>query len=108
LTRFGGFFYEVRMSDDDQALLKQLVASVQQVRSELAENTRKTDQILKGFPAGDPDGHRRYHEEVMQQLAERRQLRHELLTHLLKAASWPALAGVCFVLWKYFKAQINS
>jgi hypothetical protein len=78
------------------------------LRTELAENTRKTDLILKGFPDGDPDGHRRYHEEVIQQMADRRKLRQELLTHLLKASSWPALFGVCYVLWKYFKTQINS
>jgi hypothetical protein len=87
---------------EQNEVLQELAA----LREELAENTRKTDLILKGFPQGDPDGHRRYHEEVMQQMAERRKLRQELLTHLLKASSWPALVGVCYVLWRYFKTQL--
>jgi len=93
------------MPDEDKAVLDEMARNLQFVREQVADLHRKTDEVLKGFPAGDPDGHRRYHEEVMQQMAERRRLRQELLTHLLKAASWPALVGVFIVLWKYAKSQ---
>jgi hypothetical protein len=96
------------MDPEHKELMQSIAVSMNLIRAELAENTRSIGQILKGFPEGDPDGHRRYHEEVIQQMSERRKLRQEILTHLLKASSWPALAGVCYVLWKYFKSQVTG
>lgn len=93
------------MGDEDPTGMKELILSVNLLRQEVADNTRKTEQILKGFADSDPEGHRRYHEEVMQAMADRRKLRQEILTHLLKTSAWAALAGICFVLWKYLKSQ---
>lgn len=87
---------------------EELADSQRQILDALAENTRKTDQILKGFPQNDPYGHCRYHEEVMQQMADRRKMRQDVMTHLLKTSSWGALVGILWVLWKYFKQQING
>ncbi|WP_136414410.1 hypothetical protein [Herbaspirillum sp. ST 5-3] len=94
------------LSDEEKALIKDLSDQISAMRGELADNTRKTDQILKGFPQGDPDGHRRYHEEVIQKMADNRKLRQDLITHLAKTGSWLAFAGVVTILFKYFKAQI--
>lgn len=82
-----------------------LAKSIELMRGELAENTRKIDQVLKGFPSGDTDGHRRFHEEVIQQMADRRRIRQELLSHLLKASTWAALTSVVYALWKHFRNQ---
>lgn len=93
---------------EEKDLIKKLTASVEAMRGELAENTRKTEEVLKGFPLGDPDGHRRYHEEVIQQIADRRKLWQELLTHAVKTSTWLALVGIISVLWSHFKASIMS
>lgn len=91
---------------EEKDLLKKLTASVDAMRGELADNTRKTEDVLKGFPQGDPDGHRRYHEEVIQKMADNRKLRQELVVHLAKTSSWLAFVGVLTALYQHFKAQI--
>lgn len=99
--------------------LEQIIESIRQLREsstesfshlrdELHENTRKTDRILKAFPNDDTDGHRSYHEEIIQSMADKRKLRQELITHLLKTSSWAALVGACIALATYFKIWIKS
>lgn len=94
------------LDEEEKALIKNLTDQVAAMRDELADNTRKTDQILKGFPQGDPDGHRRYHEEVIQKMADNRKLRQELVMHLAKTSSWLAFVGVLTAVYHHFKSQI--
>lgn len=77
-------------------------------RNELAANTRMTDQLLSAFPAGDTDGHRRYHESVI----EWRELRNKLVREaLIKVAQSTALAGagwVALAIWQSFKLTVKQ
>lgn len=91
-----------------EELRKDTMASVGHLQAELQENTRTTERLLEGFANGDTDGHRRYHEEVIQAMADKRKLRQELITHLLKTSSWAALIGTCIALATYFKIWIKG
>lgn len=51
-------------------------------------------RLEAGFVGGDPDGHRRYHELVIEEMEDRKKLRRELMTHIAKAATLSALGGV--------------
>lgn len=77
-------------------------------RAELASNTRKTEQVLSAFPAGDTDGHRRYHESVI----EWRELRNRMVKEgLIKVAQTGMLggAGILLVLiWRAFKISVTQ
>ena len=88
-------------NDSDHALL---IA----IRDELASNTRATEKLLQAFPAGDIDGHRRYHESVI----EWRELRNKMVREgLIKVAQAGMLAGagiLAAVLWKAFKISITQ
>lgn len=78
------------------------------IRSELAENTAKTDMLLKAFPGGDTDGHRRYHESVI----EWRELRNKMVREaLIKVAQGGALAGagwIALAIWQSFKLTVKQ
>ena len=62
--------------------------------------------LRNGFPDGDPDRHRRYHESVM----EWRDLRNKMVREaLIKAAQVGGLAGigwVAYALWSALKMEI--
>lgn len=77
-------------------------------RVELEDNTRKTEQVLSAFPAGDTDGHRRYHESVI----EWRELRNKLVREaLIKVTQAGALAGagwVALAIWQSFKLTVKQ
>lgn len=78
------------------------------IKLALADNTYKTEQILTAFPAGDTDGHRRYHESVI----EWRELRNKLVREaLIKVAQAGALAGagwVALALFQAFKLSVKQ
>jgi len=75
------------MGDDETTQLQAVLRAIAQL-------TEEVQRLREGFPEADADGHRRYHEEIMQAMADRRRLRQELITHLLKTSSWAALAQV--------------
>lgn len=89
------------MSPDHLALLTA-------IREELAINTRKTEQLLQAFPAGDTDGHRRYHESVI----EWRELRNKMVREaLIKAAGASVVGGlgwIVYALWKAFILTVKQ
>ncbi|WP_059415630.1 MULTISPECIES: hypothetical protein [Cupriavidus] len=89
------------MGEDDPTQLQAVLRAI-------AELTEEVRRLRTGFPEGDSDGHRRYHEEIMQAMADRRKLRQELITHLLKTSSWAALAGVLWALWEHFISKIKG
>jgi hypothetical protein len=78
------------------------------IRDELTENTRKTSQLLQAFPSGDIDGHRRYHEAVI----EWRELRNKLVREaLIKVTQAGALAGagwIALAIWQSFKLTVKQ
>lgn len=59
--------------------------------------------VKTGFPGGDYDGHRRYHELVIEREEQRRQIRREVITHLLKGSTWAALVGLLWMVLRHAK-----
>jgi hypothetical protein len=96
------------MVPDHLAMLTEIRDQLAATRTELAANTRKTEQVLSAFPAGDTDGHRRYHEAVI----EWRELRNKLVREaLIKVTQGGALAGagwVALAIWQSFKLTVKQ
>lgn len=74
----------------------------------LAENTALTKRLLNAFPNDDPEGHRRYHDSVI----EWRELRNKMIREcLIKVAAAGAVAGAFYLLtavWKLFKISVTQ
>lgn len=78
------------------------------IRDELSDNTRKTNQILQAFPAGDIDGHRRYHESVIEWRELRNRALKEALVHTAKMGSFGALGWLAYAAWKSFLITVKQ
>jgi hypothetical protein len=78
------------------------------IRDELTDNTRKTNQILQAFPAGDIDGHRRYHESVIEWRELRNKMVREALIHAAKASTLGALGWLAYAVWQSVKISIKQ
>lgn len=62
--------------------------------------------VKTGFPDGDLDGHRRYHELLIAREEQKQQIRRELITHLIKTSTWAALVGLGIMLLRSLKSFI--
>lgn len=84
----------------------QLMDLLNEIRGELRENTIKTEQLLSAFPGADIEGHRRYHESVIQWRETRNKLIQECLMKVAQAGTLAGFGWVALALWRYFKLTI--
>jgi len=61
----------------------------------------------KAFPGGDHEGHRRYHEVMIEELHEKRQLRKAIMEKTVAGLVWAILVGVALACWNYLKAAVK-
>lgn len=84
---------------DMRADFEQLSEKVDDVKS-------ANERLLSGFPAADVDGHRRYHQSVI----ERRELVNKMLRETLVAIAKTGVMGTLGLLvaaaWKYFVMSV--
>jgi hypothetical protein len=87
---------------------RQMILVVEDVKQRDLNDRAAIDKIMAGFPAGDFEGHRRYHESVI----EWRELRNKLVREaLIKVAQGGALAGagwIALAIWKAFKITVTQ
>ena len=80
-----------------------LVPAVNKLRSDhdelRGEHMDLKQKFEKAFPAGDFEGHRRYHEVMIQILDEKRKLRMAIQEKTIGGLVWSALFGLGLLLW---------
>ncbi len=64
-----------------------------------------TATIKKGFPDGDLDAHRRYHEEMIEYMQERRRFFADFRSKSLQAVLWAGLGWLGAAAWQLLKAK---
>lgn len=78
------------------------------IQGRLETLTKLLEENNSGFPAGDPDGHRRYHEAVIRAMENRNRIVRECL---VKAGSASILAGLGWLgwaVWHWFKLEVKA
>jgi hypothetical protein len=89
------------LSAQERALLTDISAAI-------ADNTVKTERILAAFPGGDTDGHRRYHESVIEWRELRNKLVREALIKVAQAGSVAAFGWIALAIWQSFKLTVKQ
>lgn len=64
--------------------------------------------LLKAFPAGDLDGHRRYHDAIIERNHEIRKLRYAIQEKTIFGLLWLALGLIGASVWFYVSAKLTS
>jgi hypothetical protein len=73
-------------------------STLEVVQKELRLVIDRVDDLAKGFPEGDPEGHRRFHEVLIERATARTRFYEELRTELAKRGLWAlVLAAVTAV-----------
>lgn len=70
------------------------------VISKIQENHSELDaKFKKAFPAGDHEGHCRYHQTMMEILEEKRRLRIAVQEKTISGLIWAAITGIGLAVW---------
>lgn len=61
---------------------------------------------LSAFPSGDFEGHRRYHETMIELLAEKRRLRHAVQEKTISGLVWAIIVAVGLACWHELQRRL--
>lgn len=98
--RIGGpMFAEVLIEIRDSQ--RTIIAKVAQLEASNA-------LLMTGFPANDVDGHRRYHESVIEWRELRNRMVREALVKAAQATAWGAAGWIALAIWQSFKLTVKQ
>lgn len=101
------------LSPDTQAIIKAVRETKGDVERQIAVMLRAQQRLQadvtalrNGFPGGDPDSHRRYHESVIEWRELRNKMIREALVHAAKIGGIGAIGWVVYALWTALKMEV--
>ncbi len=82
--------------------------SVNEVQTrKLDEVIRRVDALHNGFPNGDVESHRRYHETLIAKAEARTAFYKDLRSDLTKKGLWAVVATVGIIAWHYMQTHLK-
>lgn len=84
-----------------------LMASFEALSAKVTTHDRATVHLMTAFPASDVDGHRRYHESVIEWRELRNKVVRECLVKAAQATTLGALGWIALALWKSFLITVQ-
>jgi len=65
-------------------------------------------RFVEAFPGGDHVGHCRYHELMIEDLAEKRRLREAVQQKTISGLVWAGVVGLAYAVWQYLKTTFRG
>jgi hypothetical protein len=87
---------------------RQLIIVVEGLKQRDIEDRAVIDKLITGFPAGDTESHRRYHEAVIEWRELRNKLVREALIKVTQAGALAAFGWLALAIWQSFKLTVKQ
>lgn len=84
-----------------------LMANMDLLNAKTAQLEFSTGRLLSGFPANDIDGHRCYHESVIEWRELRNRMVREALMKIAGAGTLAAIGWLLMAIWQSFKVTVT-
>lgn len=94
--------------EQDKPVNDTMTKVLMELRDAQRDMATQLGTIARGFPAGDYDGHRRYHEAVIERMELRNKLIREALTKVVQAGALAGCGWVAVAMWNYFKLSVHQ
>lgn len=82
-------------------------SSLEVLEKDLKVVIDRVDDLAKGFPAGDWEGHRLYHEAIIRRANERAELYKALREEIAKKGLWAFLLALGGLIWLGISAKFH-
>lgn len=96
------------VENEAQLLLISDKAVVGLLRKILEKQDEMERMFMGAFPGGDLDGHRRYHEEVILMMQDRRKLRAAVIEQVVKGSVWALIIAGVTILWQTVQLKLGG
>jgi hypothetical protein len=81
--------------------------TIEIIEERLIKVEEKVELISSAFPGGDFSGHSRYHEAIIRDLNDRRDMRKAILEQVIKGSVWALLVGLATAAWTFVKDHLR-
>ena len=85
-----------------------LMANFEALSAKVSSLEQADARLMAGFPASDIDGHRRYHESVIEWRELRNKMVREALVNVAKAGTLAGLGWLVLAVWQAFKVTVTK
>lgn len=83
------------------------IERLEKLTDEMGRKINETrDRLIGAFPAGDLEGHRHYHEMMMEAGRDRKKLITAVKEKTVAGLVWALMLGVGIACWKYFMSLL--
>ncbi len=89
-------------------LMKEIRDTQQQQAAQLAVMDRQLNDLLRGFPNDDVDGHRRFHESALEWRELRNQVMRQALEKVAQAGAIACFGYILVMLWEWVKLEVKK
>lgn len=96
-----------QLSEDTIAIIKAIEKMRVEIENQLYDLKDKCKTLEAGFPLEDPNGHRKYHEAIIERQQLRNDIFRESLTHAAKVGFLSGIVFFCWLVWLYLKTEIS-
>ena len=96
-----------RLRDDINNRHVENSSTLEVLEKEVKVAIERIDNLAKGFPGDDPDGHRRAHEALIQRAEERAALYRALREELVKKGLWALIVAIGALVWIGISAKVH-
>lgn len=83
-------------------------ADFEQMAQKMGDLQAANERLLSGFPADDVEGHRRYHQSVIERRELVNKMLRETLVAIAKTSTLGALGLLLAAAWKYFLISVSK
>lgn len=102
------YAFERRARDREDAKHAETAKQIDRINDTQRDLQSAVKEIASGFPGGDPDAHRRYHETIIEWRELRNRMVKDALIHAAKVGGVGGACWVAYALWTAFKMEITK
>lgn len=96
------------LSEDAIAIIAAVRETTGDLEKKLAAMQARQDELFGGFPEGDPESHRRYHESIIEWRELRNRMVKESLMQAAKVGGLGAFGWILYALWQALRMEITK
>lgn len=82
-------------------------SNLELMQRELQVAIERIDDLARGFPDGDPEGHRRAHEALIRKAEARARLYEKLLEELASKGLWAFIVALGAIVWFFVSSKLH-
>ena len=94
------------LSEDAIAIIKAVNDSRAEIEAKIVTMQVKQARLFLGFPDGDPESHRRYHETIIEWRELRNKMVREALIKAAQVGGVGAIGWVAYAVWQAIKMEL--